>query len=138
MKVRWTAESLRLRITPSELAQAEQRLPIETALTLGPGDGWRVELQVEEGITTALTQDGSTLRVTLAPVDLKRLLDPETEGVYFTADRADGVRFYVEKDFPCIHPRGIEALEPPTETFPAPDDFEERKADTAPCANETQ
>jgi len=134
MKVRWTEESLRLRISPSELAQVEQRLPIETALTLGPGGGWRVELAVEESAATALTQDGNRLRLTLAPADLARLLAPDAEGVYFTADRADGIRYYVEKDFPCIHPRGVEALEPATETFAPPADFEERKAESVPCA----
>lgn len=132
MKVRWTEDSLRLRITPSELTQLEQRLPVGTALTLGPGGGWRAELTAEEVDATALMQDGNTLRLTLTPADLMRLLAPDAEGVYFTDDRADGIRYYVEKDFPCLHPRGVESLEPPTETFPAPPDFEERKADGAP------
>jgi len=136
MKVRWTEESLRLRITPSELAQVERRLPVETALTLGPGGGWRAALVVEEIAATTLSQDGNTLRLTLAPGDLARLLEPSAEGVYFTADRADGIRYYVEKDFPCLHPRGVEAMEPVTESFAPPADFEERKADSTPCANE--
>jgi hypothetical protein len=123
MKVRWTEESLRLRLTPSELAQLEAHLPIDAALSLGAGGGWRVELMVAEAATT-LTQLGATLRISLAPVDLLQLLGPDVEGVYF---ESDGVRYYVEKDFPCAHPRAIEALEPKTETFPAPDDFEERK-----------
>ena len=109
---------------------------VETVLTLGSGGGWRVELAVEEIAATLLTQDGNTLRLTLAPGDLVRLLKPNAEGIYFTADRADGVRYFVEKDFPCIHPRGVEALEPATETFSPPADFEARKAESAPCANE--
>jgi len=136
MKVRWTEESLRLRITPSELAQVEQRLPVETTLMLGPGGGWRAELAAAEIAATILTQHGNTLRLTLAPADLARLLEPSAEGVYFTADRADGIRYYVEKDFPCLHPRGVEALEPATETFLPPPDFEERKTESAPCASE--
>lgn len=136
MKVRWTEESLRLRITPSELAQVERHLPIETALTLVPGGGWRVEMAVEEIAATVLTQDGNTLRVTLSHADLARLLKPDAEGVYFTSDRADGIRYYVEKDFPCIHPRGVETLEPATETFLPPPDFEERKTESAPSAIE--
>lgn len=136
MKVRWTEESLRLRVTPSELAQVEQHLPLETTLTLGPGGGWRVELMVENVEAATLTQDGPTLRITLAPADIVRLLAPEAEGVYFTADQAHGVRYYVEKDFPCVHPRGVEALELPTETFVPPADFEERKAGSPSGANE--
>lgn len=127
MKVRWTEESLRLRITPSELAQLERGLPVETALTLGPDGGWRVALNVEARAETALTQEGGLLHLHLAEVDLAQLLAPEAEGVYFTAERAEGIRYYVEKDFPCVHPRGVEALEPTTETFSPPDDFEARK-----------
>lgn len=130
MKVRWTEESLRLRITPSELAQLEQRLPIEAALTLGPGGGWRAALTVEERAETQLVQDGGILRIVLSDADLVRLLAPEAEGVYFTEGQAEGIRYYVEKDFPCVHPRGVEGLEPSTETFIPPDDFEERKADS--------
>ena len=113
MKVRWTAESLRLRITPSELAQVAARRLIKTALTLGGGGGWRVELTATDA-ATMLTQEDGTLRISLAPGDLLRLLAPDVEGVYF---ESDGVRYYVEKDFPCAHPRAIEALEPKTETF---------------------
>jgi hypothetical protein len=48
--------------------------------------------------------------------------------VYFqTADSAP-FRYFIEKDFPCVHPRAAEALEPRTETFPPPPDFEARKA----------
>ena len=137
MKVRWTEDSLRLRITPSELAQLAERLPVETALALGSGGGWRAQLTVAETTETDLTQESNTLRLALAPDDLTRLLAPDSEGVYFTDQRADGIRFYVEKDFPCIHPRGVEAMEPATETFPAPPDFEERKADSPACDTDT-
>jgi hypothetical protein len=133
MKVRWTEDSLRLRITPSELAQLAERLPVETALTLNPGGGWRAQLTAAEANETVLAQEANLLRLALAPDDLARLLAPDAEGVYFTDQRADGIRYYIEKDFPCIHPRGVEAMEPTTETFPAPPDFEERKADSPAC-----
>ena len=130
MKIRWTEESLRLRITPVELERLEQRLPIETALTLAPGGGWRVELSVA-GTATELSQVGNMLRIALSDADLTRLSAPDSEGVYFHMERADGVRFYIEKDFPCAHPRGVETLEPQTQTFAAPGDFEERKTGSA-------
>jgi hypothetical protein len=129
MKVRWTDESLRLRITPTELADVEQRRAVEMRLTLGLGGGWHVTLAAAEIPATALTQEGATLRITLSNADLARLSAPDVEGVYFPAARPDGIRYYIEKDFPCLHPRGVEALEPTTETFAAPADFEARKAD---------
>ena len=131
MKVRWTEESLRLRITPSELAKLEQRLPVASALTLGPGGGWHASLTVADAAETRLVQEGNTLRIALSPADLARLMAPGAEGVYFAKDRADSVHYYVEKDFPCVHPRGVEALEPSTETFVPPNDFEVRKAESS-------
>jgi hypothetical protein len=54
--------------------------------------------------------------------DREKLAVPETEGVYFTTNRPDRglIRYFIEKDFPCIHPRAAEALEGPSETFAPP------------------
>ncbi len=109
----------------------ERGEPVETALTLGVESGWRVVLAVSPDEETTLTQAAATFRVALAPADLKRLLAPEAEGVYFQQEAAPGVRYYVEKDFPCVHPRAIETQEPPTDTFAAPEDFEARKGTTS-------
>ena len=86
---------------------------------------WQVSIQ--PAAETRLSSEGQTAVLFLASNDRQRLAAPETEGVYF--QMTDGLRFYVEKDFPCIHPRAAETLEPPTETFAAPPDFEQRKAE---------
>jgi hypothetical protein len=44
--------------------------------------------------------------------------------VYFSDS---SLRYYIEKDFPCLHPRPAEASESTTETFEAPSDFAQRK-----------
>jgi hypothetical protein len=41
--------------------------------------------------------------------------------------REGELRFYIEKDFPCAHPRAGEAEEAPTPTFTPPPGFEARK-----------
>lgn len=126
MKVRWNQNSLRLRITPSELATLKQSETVSETLTF-PGDvSWSVQLVVGE--VTNLTSESTAACLTLSPEDLQTLAAPDMEGVYFQTE--NGLRFWVEKDFPCAHPRAAEAAETETETFNAPAGFEERKAQT--------
>lgn len=120
---------MRVRITPLELARLEGGLTVESALRLGEECGWRAEIAAGADEATTLRQEGGTLRMTLSPADLQRLLAAETEGVYFRHEGMRPVRYYIEKDFPCVHPRATDAQETPSETFDAPDDFEARKID---------
>ena len=39
-----------------------------------------------------------------------------------------GFRYFIEKDFPCAHPRPAEAMEAPSECFAVPVGFAGRKA----------
>ncbi len=113
MKVRWTEESVRFRITPTELetlrrgAAARSRLPI-------PG-GWAAGIYPDQS-ATCLIAASEELRVLLTRADLTRLCQTESEGVYFQQTES-GLRYYIEKDFPCEHPRPAEAGET-SETFP--------------------
>ena len=124
MKVRWNQNSLRLRITPSELAALKQSEPVTETLAFPNGAVWSVQLAFSA--VTNLTSETTAARLTLSSEDLLILTSPDTEGVYFQTE--NGLRFWVEKDFPCAHPRAAEAAEPATETFDAPAGFEERKA----------
>lgn len=113
MKVRFTDRSLRLRITPGDLAALEAGRDVRTTLPV-PGGDWTTVLRVAGDAADLRTVDGA-LVLSLAAGDLALLVEPLREGVYFGAP--DGVRFYVEKDFPCVHPPAGEAQETPTETF---------------------
>ena len=126
MKVRWSRDSLRLRVTPTELAGITRGEEVGEALCFPGGAAWRVG--VRAGAQTALATEGDAALITLSPPDRERLAAPDAEGVYFQAP--SGLRYYVEKDFPCAHPRAAEAREPATETFAAPQGFEERKQET--------
>lgn len=127
MKVRWTSHSIRFRITPTELALLQDGQAIGTEIAL-PGGAWQASA-VPNAPATALTMDSSTVRMALTKADIDALSVPDTEGIYFATSTAPSVRFLVEKDFPCIHPHGSKLAEAPTETFAAPPDFEERKAE---------
>jgi hypothetical protein len=119
MKVRWRSGSLRLRITPTELDRLQRSEPISESLGL-PG-GWQVHLCTGASETRLCAQEAQ-IEVGLTPSDLCQLSQPETEGVYF---QQDGFCYFIEKDFPCAHPRPKEVTEE-TEHFAPPDGFAAR------------
>ncbi len=134
MKVRWTSGSLRLRISPTELASLERGEPLEERLRIpgSPvGSSWTV-LLLPGGKASEISASGSVVLFDISRIDIERLADPASEGIYCqqsgTGSDRDGFSFYVEKDFPCVHPRPSEISETDSETFPAPVGFEERKA----------
>ncbi len=119
MKTRWTTGSIRLRITPEELATLERGEAVGQSLQTV----WRAE--VVPSAATALETEGATIRVRISRADVEQLAAPENEGVYF---RDAEFRYFIEKDFPCVHPRAGEAREAPTSTFSPPSNFAERKS----------
>ncbi len=138
MKIRWTGDSIRLRITPSELEALQRSEIVRERLSFASREnGWSAAI-LPGVATTSVQLVGGSLLLRLSNADLHALAEPDSEGVYFEENRAGtdstgskdgetGVRYYIEKDFPCVHPRAIESLETPTETFPAPEGFEQRK-----------
>ena len=123
MKIRWTKDSIRFRITPSEMEQLQRGARIEEALSFGSGE-WRA--QIDSAQRHRVTFEEGRVTIELSADDLATLAIPENEGIYFHQNAVPN-RYFIEKDYPCAHPRGSEAMEPKTETFPAPDDFLERK-----------
>ena len=128
MKVRWSRDSLRLRITPSEMDAIGRGEPVRDGIAFPGGQAWGVAILPAEGDTT-LASGAEGVHVRLSAADRAALARPEAEGVYFRSDTAPPVRYYVEKDFPCAHPRAAEAGEQATETFPAPAGFDQRKSE---------
>jgi hypothetical protein len=126
MKVRWTGGSVRLRITPSELAGLRRGEVQREGITFPGGRGWAVAVQPDAAPLGLRWVDGGLL-VHLATTDLERLAEPEREGIYLGTDDAAGVRLLIEKDFPCTHPHSEEAAEPETERFRPTRTFRDRK-----------
>ena len=129
MKVRWNRDSFRLRITPTELQALVNGEAVREELPLPDGGCWAAQIVSASGGETRLASDSQALTVALSRADVARLAVPEAEGVYFQHEGAFPLRYLIEKDFPCVHPRAIHAQEPPTETFAPPNGFEERKRD---------
>lgn len=133
MKIRWTQNSVRFRITPSELASLQNGAPVREALAL-PGAGnngcWRAEIAPRAAATAIALDFGRALRIALSADDLVRLAAPAAEGVYFSTPASAAqpeFKYFIEKDFPCAHPRAAESHEPSSEVFEAPEEFNQRK-----------
>ena len=127
MKVRWTRDHLRLRITPSELEMILQGKPVTERFQLSGGPGWETAVVPTERATELVWAEG-VLQVCLSSEDRHRLASPEAEGIYFDHAGDPPLHYFVEKDFPCAHARAGEAMEKPSETFKPPAGFEARKA----------
>jgi hypothetical protein len=124
MKVRWKYGSLRLRITPSELKDLLGGQQIFERFELSGGPVWEVSVY-PSAEQTSLRNRGAKIELMLSQEDQNKLALPETQGVYFLTDPSnhDSIRYFIEKDFPCIHPRAADALEVPSETFSPPAGF---------------
>ena len=125
VKVRWTSGSVRFRITPGELAAILRGEPVREELRM-PGGAW-IAVIASGAAEGGISLSGGELRVALSESDRDVLALPESEGVYLRTGGENPIRYMVEKDFPCIHPRASDAAEEPTEAFAPPAGFAERR-----------
>jgi len=116
VKVRWTGESIRLRVTPGELLALRRGEVLDLSIAFPGGGGWAVAVD-PDGAASGLRWDDGLVVVGLSGRDVEHLAEPDREGIYFSGTDASGVRVLVEKDFPCAHPHPEEAAEPETERF---------------------
>ena len=131
MKIRWTRNSVRLRITPQELQALHNGAAVTETFVI-PGSGsWSAEIRPRSQSSTVALKDGA-LCFFLADAELQTLSDSQAEGVYLHWPGQPELRYFIEKDFPCAHPKASEALEPATETFKPVAGFEERKMRVTP------
>lgn len=119
---------MRFRIAPPELEKIERGEVIRESFPLGAG--WHAAIVPANSTTTLQFLDGG-VQISLSKNDRAVLSNPENEGIYFQTEGAASIRYLIEKDFPCAHPRAANAMEPATESFSAPPHFEERKNKSA-------
>ena len=128
MKVRWTGDSVRLRITPSELAALERGEVQRQEITFPGGNGWAVRVE-PDGPPLGLRWVEGVLLIHLSRADVERLAEVDREGIYLVdGSTPPAIRLLIEKDFPCAHPHSEEAAEPETERFRPTPAYQIRKA----------
>ena len=126
MKVRWNQSSIRLRITPTEFQAITSGETVQEGIAFPGGAHWNVTLRPSDA-KTVLASDQHGVCFSLSEADRAKLADLETEGIYFEMTEPAKLRYFVEKDFPCVHKPAPEAGEGVSETFMPPSGFEARK-----------
>lgn len=100
MKLRFHGNSVRLRLSQSEVARLAETGKVEETITF-PLDR-KLSYSIECGIggAVAATLDGSNIRV-LLPADLsKAWIESDQTGI---EGGTESLRVLVEKDFQCLH-----------------------------------
>jgi hypothetical protein len=120
MKLRIKGDSLRLRISPSEMACLLETGRIEDAIHFGEGEGARLTYALEHGV------DGRELRVryrpgeiaVVVPSDVARAWGEGSEvGLYGDVSIGEGwLELAIEKDLACLDKKDGENQD----TFPNP------------------
>ena len=113
MKIRWSHDAIRLRITPTDLEQIAARKAVVETLAIDQATAWKLSILPGAG-ETRLSAAQSGVEIHLSDSDCAKLANEDEIGVYF---KHGDLRYYIEKDFPCEHPCRAEAMEPETETF---------------------
>lgn len=109
MKLRLRGDSLRLRLTATEVAALRDQGAWQDATTLGPAGApllaYRVESVDLPAAEVRYTADnGTTVTVALPSADVAHWADSASEvGIYF--QEPWGLKVAVEKDFRCLDPR---------------------------------
>ena len=115
MKLRIQGNSLRLRLTQKEVAQARDGGPVESFIEFAPGLSL---VYLLEGSPSAeaisATFDGRAIKVTMPAHQITEWV--ETDQVGIEALSQTGVQLLVEKDFQCLH----RSVEEEPDAFPHP------------------
>ncbi len=112
MKVRLTQNSVRIRLSQSEVRTLGENGTLSMAVGLVPQP---LEVRIDGAATGPVaTFQGSTLTVHLPASRVRAWADSEETGI---SDESNGVRVLVEKDFECLHPADPSENQ---DTFPNP------------------
>jgi hypothetical protein len=119
MKLRVRNNSLRLRLTQSEIAQFKESGTVEEAVEFSPGSKLKYTLVSAdvENITAGYANDRITISVPRA--DAKDWTDTDQVGLEGAQDTGSNhcLKILIEKDFACLEHR---AGEDDADTFPHP------------------
>ena len=100
MKLRFQSNSLRLRLSQSEVARLADTGKVEELIAFAPGQKFSYSIESRPVAALAATLDGSHIRV-LLPEDLsKAWIESDQTGI---EGGNDSLRVLVEKDFQCLH-----------------------------------
>ena len=118
MKLRIRGNSVRLRVSQTELAEIAEAGRAEDAVRLGPQARLVYRIEVAPQGPVHARFDGGTLTVIVPRAEVERWLDPAEVALTGSQRVGDGehLSILVEKDFACLAPRD----EDQSDLFPNP------------------
>lgn len=128
MKLRMKGNSVRLRLTRSEVARLGAGGPVEEVAEFGPGEILRYGIQPAKGPERLRASfESGTVRVMVSSDRIQQWASSGEVGIY---GDAGPIQIAIEKDFRCLT-RPEERFDP--DVYPHPDaDLEESRADRDP------
>ena len=93
MKIRLHKNSVRLRLSQTEVAELKQNNSVEERFDFSSG---HFAVSLQSGTSNTAQLDNNKIRIT---ADLSDWIDSDQEGIEFT----DGLEIAIEKDFQCLH-----------------------------------
>ena len=110
MKLRFHSNSLRLRLSQSDIARLAETGRVEETVAFGPGQmlAYSVETcSIEPGAAEQVSAsfENGRIRVMLPGAHARRWIESDETGI---ENSSGGLRVLVEKDFQCIHPESEE------------------------------
>jgi hypothetical protein len=120
MKLRIHEESVRVRLTQSEVARLAAGQSVEQTTTFAPSTQLVSAVRTASGVANvhATFEDGC-ITLWIPATRAREWALSEEVGIYATADTGDGrvLSLLIEKDFQCLHPKRGETED---DAFPNP------------------
>ena len=111
MKLRLHGDSLRLRLSQSDVEKLEKNGHVEDEIPFASGR--MLVFSLESGAAIGAQLDGSHIRITLPSLEVAKWAGSDQVGIEGTSGP---LRVIVEKDFQCLHRDGPEDAD----SFPNP------------------
>lgn len=107
MKLRIRGNSLRLRVSRTELQRIAEEGSAEDTIRFAPGTQWTYGIEVSPGGEVAARFGAQALRVVLPKARVERWLDDQEVAIEGQQPIGNGemLRILVEKDYTCLAPR---------------------------------
>ncbi len=107
MKLRIRGNSLRLRVSRTELLQIAEQGSAEDSIRFGPATEWRYGIEVKPSGDVAAQFAANSLRVVLPKTRVDQWLDDREVAIEGQQPIGNGetLRILVEKDYTCLAPR---------------------------------
>ena len=107
MKLRIRGNSIRIRVSQTELASIAADGSVEEAIQFGPAQRLVYGLTVAEQGPARVIYDSNRVVIQLPRQAVNQWLDPAEVSIHDQQDIGDGecLRILVEKDFTCLAPR---------------------------------